>query len=197
MKLSRCPAALGRFELRRQTDLPQVGWLASAVTSRLGPSPLPMLARHEYRARARNKWAVRRGPRRWGGKLKSPAARQAKSRSARLPVRHLVRYPIVAGFPEGSVEQRPPDGPEAPSQAERCLGDRVRLQLRAANANLPCSTWRSTVSSAAAISSACKSRRHYSEVESCCKHSLIIWTTAWGPTVPTAFAVPCSVTVRM
>jgi len=40
-------------------------------------------------------------------------------------------------------------------------------------------------------------RRGYSEVESCCKHSLIIWTTAWGPAVPTTFAIPCSVTVRM
>jgi hypothetical protein len=56
-----------------------------------GPSPLPMFARHEYRARARNKWAVRGAARRWCRKLQHHVtAGYSESSSAGLPVRHLV-----------------------------------------------------------------------------------------------------------
>jgi hypothetical protein len=93
VKLPEVSAALGRFELRHEADLPQEGSLREDFRRRpgpWGPSPLPMFARHEYRARARNKWAIRGAARRWCRKLKSQVAGQAESRSARLPVRHLV-----------------------------------------------------------------------------------------------------------
>jgi hypothetical protein len=92
VELSRVSAAPERFELRRGANLPQEGSLRDYFRRRPGsggPSPLPMFARDEYRARARNKWAVRRVGRRGCGELKPQAAGQPE-RSAGLPVRHFV-----------------------------------------------------------------------------------------------------------
>ena len=95
-KLPRLSATLARFGLRRGPDLPQADPLARTFVADQAPG-LPMFARHEYRARARNKWAARGAARRWCGKLKSRAAGEPESRPARLPVRHLVREFVGVG----------------------------------------------------------------------------------------------------
>jgi len=69
-----------------------------AAGGRRGPGKLPMFARHEYCARARNKWAVRGSARLWPGELKRhPATGKPETGSSGLPVRHLVREFIRVG----------------------------------------------------------------------------------------------------